>query len=153
MKYMEFMLKTMSLVLILLILGVYQQIAVERATQVEAHEAQVAEVEAYNQEVLKAMNQAEESGASYQDGTYSGEAMGFGGNIKVEVTVADGKLASIDVKDASGEDPAYYDQAIAVVDKMLKDQSTEVDTVSGATFSSKGLIGAVEQALEGAVSK
>ena len=48
---------------------------------------------------------------------------------------------------ADGEDPAYYDQAVAVIDEMLKAQSSEVDTVSGATFSSTGLIEATEDAL------
>ena len=56
-------------------------------------------------------------------------------------------LTAIDVLNADGEDPAYYDQAVAVIDEMLKAQSSEVDTVSGATFSSTGLIEATADAL------
>lgn len=81
------------------------------------------------------------------DGTYEGSGTGFGGEINVSVTIAEGKLTAIDVLNADGEDPAYYDQAVAVIDEMLKAQSSEVDTVSGATFSSTGLIEATADAL------
>jgi uncharacterized protein with FMN-binding domain len=55
------------------------------------------------------------------------------------------------VLSADGEDPAYYAQAESVLEEMLRQQSTEVDTVSGATYSSQGLIAATAQALEKAV--
>ena len=56
-------------------------------------------------------------------------------------------VAEITVLSADGEDPAYYDQALAVLDEIVSAQSTEVDTVSGATFSSTGLIDAAVDAL------
>ena len=83
----------------------------------------------------------------YKDGTYEGTGMGFGGEITVSVTVADGKVAEITVLSADGEDPAYYDQALAVLDEIVSAQSADVDTVSGATFSSTGLIDAAADAL------
>ena len=38
-------------------------------------------------------------------------------------------------------------QALPLLDEMLEVQSAEVDTVSGATLTAEGLIGAVEDAL------
>ena len=60
----------------------------------------------------------------YKDGTYTGDGQGFGGNIQVQITIADDTLT--DIQEA---------------------QSTDVDTVSGATFSSTGILMAVEDAL------
>ena len=60
-------------------------------------------------------------------------------------------MKKIDVLSAEGEDPAYYEQAESVLEKMLDAQSADVDTVSGATYSSGGLIEATGNALEKAV--
>ncbi len=84
----------------------------------------------------------------YQDGTYSGSAQGYGGTVSVEVTIESDVILAIHVTDASHEDGAYFDAAQGVIDEMLAAQSTEVDVVSGATFSSNGIIHAVEDALE-----
>ena len=46
-----------------------------------------------------------------------------------------------------GEDSAYLSQAESVIDSILSAQSTDVDTVSGATFSSTGILNAVDDAL------
>jgi uncharacterized protein with FMN-binding domain len=46
----------------------------------------------------------------------------------------------------------FFSRAEAVLDDILGQQSLEVDTVSGATFSSAGLINAVYNALQGAVT-
>ena len=96
----------------------------------------------------------QESGAagtvSYADGTYTGSGDGFGGTITVEVTVTDHQLAAIEIIDAKDEDTAYLDKARQIIDNMIAVQSTEVDTISGATFSSTGIQMAVQAALEGA---
>ena len=75
--------------------------------------------------------------------------MGYGGRIHVTVSVINGYVETIDVDEHSAEDPAYYAMAETVLKKIMDDQSTEVDTVSGATFSSAGLIQAVAAALDG----
>jgi uncharacterized protein with FMN-binding domain len=67
------------------------------------------------------------------------------------VTIEADSITQIDVLSAGGEDPAYYIQAESVLEEILKCQDTAVDTVSGATFSSSGLIEATRQALEKAV--
>ena len=83
----------------------------------------------------------------YKDGTYTGEADGYGGTIQVEVTLASDEIISINVVSAPGEDSAYLSQAESVIDSILSAQSTDVDTVSGATFSSTGILNAVDEAL------
>ena len=67
--------------------------------------------------------------------------------VRVSVTIQNGKMTDIAVLDASGEDKPYYKQALPLLDEMLAVQSAEVDTVSGATLTAEGLIGAVENAL------
>lgn len=91
----------------------------------------------------------EESG-SWKDGIYYGSGTGFGGTIKVAVTVQDGKIVSIEIQSASGEGSSYLSQAKAVIDRIISQQSLNVDTVSGATYSSRGIIRAVRNALTGA---
>lgn len=81
----------------------------------------------------------EESG-SWKDGIYYGSGTGFGGTIKVAVTVRDGKIMSIEIQSASGEGSSYLSQAKAVIDRIISQQSLNVDTVSGATYSSRGII-------------
>ena len=83
----------------------------------------------------------------YKDGTYTGEAEGYGGTIQVEVTLTGDEITSINVVSAPGEDSAYLSQAESVIDSILSAQSTDVDTVSGATFSSTGILNAVDDAL------
>lgn len=83
----------------------------------------------------------------YKDGTYTGEAEGYGGTIQVEVTLAGDEITSINVVSAPGEDSAYLSQAESVINSVISSQSTDVDTVSGATFSSTGILNAVDEAL------
>ena len=92
----------------------------------------------------------EESDASenvYKDGTYTGSAQGFGGAITVQVILANDEITDIQVTSAPGEDSAYLSQGEGVISSIISAQSTDVDTVSGATFSSTGIINAVVDAL------
>jgi uncharacterized protein with FMN-binding domain len=166
MKYGNFLMKLLCLVLVVGALLQYQRIAESRNAVVEAHETQAAEIEAYNETIRQAILASEASETAvdsaneavsaaedslYEDGTYEGTGAGFGGDITVAVTIEADEITQIDVLSADGEDPAYYDQAVSVLAAILERQETEVDTVSGATFSSKGLIEATQQALEKAV--
>lgn len=83
----------------------------------------------------------------YKDGTYQGSGTGFGGTITVQVTVSDGKITAVDILSASGETGSYFASAQGVVSKVLSSQSPNVDAVSGATYSSNGIIQAVQNAL------
>jgi len=86
--------------------------------------------------------------AAWKDGVYTGTARGYGGNITVEVTIRDGKIADIRVLDHSGESDSYFERASAVIERILSAGSPNVDTVSGATYSSTGIINAVKRALQ-----
>lgn len=88
---------------------------------------------------------------NYKDGTYTGEADGFGGTIRVEVKIEKSKIAEINVVSAEKEDGAYLSMAKDIIPKIIDAQSADVDTISGATFSSTGIKNASEQALEKAV--
>lgn len=89
----------------------------------------------------------EVSEGGYKDGTYQGSGTGFGGTITVQVTVSGGKITAVDILSASGETGSYFASAQGVVSKVLSSQSPNVDAVSGATYSSNGIIQAVQNAL------
>ena len=81
------------------------------------------------------------------DNEYIGEGEGFGGTIKVKVTMDGDQISKIEVL-SHGETAGVSDPAFETIpDAIIKAQSTEVDTAAGATFSSKGLIEAVNDAL------
>ena len=84
----------------------------------------------------------------YKDGTYTGNGQGFnGGTTKVSITIVDGKISKIDIL-SNGDDHQYFERASGIITKeILSKQSTDVDIVSGATYSSKGIISAVQDAL------
>ncbi len=84
--------------------------------------------------------------AAYKDGTYYGSATGFAGPIKVKVVISGGKIASVEIVSTS-DGSSYIGKASAITGKIVSSQSTNVDTVSGATYSSVGIINAVRNAL------
>ena len=90
---------------------------------------------------------ADSEDLAYKNGTYTGDGQGFGGNIQVQVTLENDTITDIQVVSAPGEDSAYLSQGQGVISTILAAQSTDVDTVSGATFSSTGIINAVNDAL------
>ncbi len=86
--------------------------------------------------------------SAYKDGTYSGTGIGYKNQkTTVNVTVSNGKITAIDTV-STGDTPQYYSRAFStIVSGIISKQSTSVDTVSGATFTSKGIISAVSNAL------
>lgn len=93
----------------------------------------------------------DEENRLYQDGTYYGTGTGFGGKLTVQVVIAEGKIASVSLVENEADDSPYIENALKVLQDILNTQSTNVDTVSGATYSSTGLIEAVRNALAQAV--
>lgn len=85
---------------------------------------------------------------AYTDGIYEGEGKGFGGSIKVKVTIELGMIAKINIESAENEDGAYLNMAKKIVEDIISEQTADVDSISGATFSSGGIKSAVEQALK-----
>lgn len=86
------------------------------------------------------------------DGVYKGSATGFSGPVTVAVTIMDKKITSIDIL-SSTDDEAFFNRAKGVIDRIISSQSLDVDVVSGATYSSNGIIGAVKNALTGETDK
>ena len=87
---------------------------------------------------------------NFKDGVYEGTGKGNNGDITVEVTVEGGNIVSVVLKE-HGETEGIYEAAEkGVVEEMIAGQTADVDTVSGATNTSKGIIEAVTAALEGA---
>ena len=77
------------------------------------------------------------------DGTYEGSANGFSGKIKVSVVIKNQTIRSINIL-SNSDDEAFFNRAKeGVTASILAKQSTDVDTVSGATYSSRGIINAV----------
>lgn len=81
------------------------------------------------------------------DGTYEGSANGFSGKIKVSVVIKNQTIRSINIL-SNSDDEAFFNRAKeGVTASIIAKQSTDVDTVSGATYSSRGIINAVKDAL------
>ena len=161
MKYKNFLIRLFDLILILGLLAGYQAVIYSRdkESQITELKSQVNQLQGEKEEILEVVKSTGKLGiegdlagteGAYKDGTYTGSAQGFGGDIKVKVTVSGQKITAIDITEASGEDEAYLSMAKDIISTMLDKQTADVDTVSGATYSSTGIKNAVTQALEGA---
>ncbi len=148
MKYSVFLLRSFTLLLVLASVWGYQAAAVQRSDEKAQVRAEALQI--------KKQREAEASKAllgKYIDGSYEGEAEGFGGPIRVRVTVSEGEIKEIDVYDHAKEDDIYFGMALSVTKQMIEENDTKADIVSSATFSSEGIIRAVQKALEKAVRK
>lgn len=82
--------------------------------------------------------------------SYEGTAEGYGGDIKVNLTLEGKEIKSIEAE-AEGETPTIGGAAIEdLINQVIASQSTKIDTITGATNSSKGFLEAVNKALEAA---
>ena len=136
----RFWIKTCNLILVVALLFGYQAVVQSRAQKETIAEL---EYELQQKTVSGQPEEADGADSPYADGTYTGEAQGYGGTVAVE----NGKITDLTITSAEKEDTAYLDAASAVIDSILEQQSTDVDTVSGATFSSNGILHAAEDAL------
>lgn len=138
----EFWIRVVSLIAVVGILVGYNSVldAREKNEEIAKLKAQVTETQS-----------VESDDSNYKDGTYQGEAEGFGGTVAVEVTVEKGKITAVEIVSAQKEDGAYLSMAKDIIPKIIEAQSTDVDTISGATFSSTGIKNASQEALEKAV--
>lgn len=137
----EFWIRVVSLVAIVMLLLGYNSVltAREKDDEIARLKAQVESSEGSTEESAE---------YGYKDGTYEGEAEGFGGPISVSVTVEDGKVTELNILSAEKEDGAYLSMAEDIIPTIIEQQTWDVDTISGATFSSTGIKNATQQALE-----
>ena len=87
-----------------------------------------------------------EEAGTYRDGTYYGSAAGFAGTITVKVVISGGQIISVEIVETS-DGSEYISKASSLIQSIISGQTTNVDTVSGATYSSVGIINAVRNAL------
>jgi len=84
----------------------------------------------------------------YRDGVYEGKGTGYGRGLKVSVTVTDGGISDIQIISHNEVGKQYYEEAFETIpQRIIEEQDTEVDAVSGATKTSDGIKQAVENAL------
>ncbi len=147
MKIKIFLISVINLLIIIGAFGLYQAAALHKADadKIVSLEKKIEQLQSGKGSKAKG---GKSVGSTYKDGSYEGSAKGFGGNVVVKVTVKNDKIEKIDLVDASKEDGSYLASAKGVIKSILDKQSTDVDTVSGATFTSTGIINAVISALE-----
>ena len=87
----------------------------------------------------------------YADGVYVGSSRGYGGAVRVQVTMENGSITEVEILDASHETKQFLRRAKRLLTTVVDAQSWEVDAVSEATYTSQGILGAVQNALTGEV--
>ena len=141
----DFWIRVICLAAVIELLSGYNSVLASRAKDEEIVRLQ------YEMTQAKSEDRKADENTGYRDGTYQGEADGFGGTVAVEVTIENGKITGIEVTSAENEDGAYLSMAKDIIPKIIAAQSADVDTISGATFSSTGIKNASQEALEKAV--
>ena len=87
----------------------------------------------------------------YADGVYIGSSRGYGGTVRVQVTMENGSITEVEILDASHETKQFLRRAKRLLTTVVDAQSWEVDAVSEATYTSRGILGALQNALTGEV--
>ena len=114
----------------------------EKLTAVVEQPAEAASVEAEEEALPK---------LPYANGVYVGSSRGYGGAVRVQVTMENGSITEVEVLDASHETKQFLRRAKRLLTTVVDAQSWEVDAVSEATYTSRGILGAVQNALTGEV--
>lgn len=108
----------------------------------------VAEADALVEEQIQEAERAASKGPYETDGTFFGSAQGYGGTVSVQVDIENGYICEVDIVTADGEDDAYLNMAMDLLDEIVDEQTTNIDTVTGATYTSAGILNATMEALE-----
>lgn len=151
--YKNFLFRLINIIFIVIIIIFYNQFVFLQNELSKANETieTIAEMQTSTQ-VVSTQDKIIQN-AKYKDGVYEGDGKGFGGKISLRVMVENDMIKTIEVISAKNEDAAYFDMAKVLFETIIEKQDSQVDAVSGATFSSNGIIEAVEQALEKAVTQ
>lgn len=137
------MIRSFCLAAVILILAGYNQVLKDRSKDEE-----ITKLEAQVTKLQQEKEKTVDIKGTYPDGRWEGGAKGFGGMITVLVTVENGTISEIEITSADDEDKAYLSMAEDIIPKIIEAQSADVDTVSGAMFSSTGIRDAVSEALK-----
>lgn len=91
-------------------------------------------------------------GATLKNGIYTGVADGYRPGLKVSVEIMNNTITSIEIIEHNEVNSRFYQKAFDSIPQAIVDnQSTELATTSGATFSSIGIMNAVNNALSQAL--
>lgn len=115
----------------------------ERLSPAVSSSAAVEEPEPEEEDILPTL--------PYEDGVYTGSSRGYGGTVRVQVTMEGGRITDLQILDASHETSAFLRRARRLLTTVLTAQTWEVDAVSEATYTSRGILGAIQNALTGEV--
>ena len=132
----DFLIRSFCLAAVILILAGYNQVLKDRSKDEE-----ITKLEAQVTKLQQEKEKTVDIKGTYPDGRWEGM-------ITVLVTVENGTISEIEITSADGEDKAYLSMAEDIIPKIIEAQSADVDTVSGATFSSTGIRDAVSEALK-----
>ena len=108
----------------------------------------VQESETTEMETTTAQADTEPAPEESASGTFEGKGNGFGGELQLKVTVTDGKMEDIEVV-SHHESSVVFNRALPIItERILEAQSPEVDSVTGATFTSYAVKAAVAEAMK-----
>lgn len=138
-RYAGFICKLVSAVAVVAVLVGYSSWASATSAADEAVREQMAEAQRAD---------TSQRGPYATDGTFTGTGQGYGGAVSVNVVIANGYIESVEVTDHAGETEPYFSMASTLTDEVVTAQTTSVDTVSGATMSSAGILNATTDALQ-----
>ena len=136
-RYRYFGVKAICLTVVVALFVSFSGWAAEAHAHDEAVAAQIAEAE-----------RAASRGPFTTDGTFEGAAQGYGGIVKMRVTIKDGYIDVVEIADATSEDDAWLQMCLKLPDQIVAAQTTALDTVSGATFTSAAILNGTTEALQ-----
>jgi len=89
-----------------------------------------------------------EQEAGLQDGVYQGQAEGAQGDIVLEITVENGDIVDLEILEEQETEhlaePAYEELEA----QLLREQTADLDVISGATYTSEAYMEAVQKAID-----
>ena len=135
-RFRFFFVKALNLALVVALLVFFNT----WATKAQAHDDEVADQ-------IAAAGRDTDRGPYATDGTFEGSAKGYGGMVTMRVVVKDGYIDDVSIVDASSEDQAWLDMALVLPERIVKEQTTDIDVVSGATYTSVGILNGTTEAL------
>ncbi len=110
--------------------------------------AQAQEADAAVRKQIQDAERAANRGPYATDGEFLGSAQGYGGLVTVRVSIENGYIEQLEIVSAENEDTPYLDQTRRLLSDVVNANTSAVDVVSGATFTSAGILNGATEALQ-----
>lgn len=133
----NFIAKALNVVIVGAVVACFSLWAFETRQADAAVEAQILEAE-----------RAANRGPYVTDGAFLGSAQGYGGTIAMRVTIENGYIKQVEIVNAESEDAPYLEQTQRLLNDVVNANTSAVDVVSGATFTSAGILNGTTEALQ-----